>query len=184
MSRRSHATGSNLPRADIERREDHMASDADRQAIVDVCTTYALALDTRDWDRLRTCFTDDAVANYAERSATDGYDAIETTCRAALEPLTCSQHLLGNHLVVVNGDEAESTCYFQAQHVKEGLDGGSLYTVAGRYNDRFVRTNNGWRIASRTLTVMWTSGNEAILSPAANPRPGATNGGSTGRPVR
>jgi 3-phenylpropionate/cinnamic acid dioxygenase small subunit len=141
-----------------------MASDADRQAIVDVCVTYALALDTHDWPRLRTCFTDDANANYADRSATDGYNAIETTCRAALEPLTASQHLLGNHLVVVNGDEAESTCYFQAQHFKEGLAGGSLYTVAGRYDDRFVRTNTGWRIANRTLTVMWTSGNDAVLS--------------------
>jgi ketosteroid isomerase-like protein len=151
-----------------EHRESYMTSDAelaDRQAIVDVCTTYALALDTRDWDRLRNCFTDDAVASYADPGAGYGYDAIETTCRAALEPLTSSQHLLGNHLVVVNGDEAESTCYFQAQHVKEGDPAGPLYTVAGRYDDRFVRTNRGWRIASRTLTVMWTLGNESVLSP-------------------
>lgn len=140
---------------------------ADRQAIVDVCTTYALALDSREWARLRTCFTDDAVANYADGSDRDGYGAIEATCRAALEPLTASQHLLGNHLVVVNGDEADSTCYFQAQHVKEGLAGGSLYTVAGRYDDRFVRTDGRWRIANRTLSVMWTTGNEAVLSSAA-----------------
>jgi acetyl esterase/lipase/ketosteroid isomerase-like protein len=157
-----------LFQANTERREDHMASDADRQAIVDVCVTYALALDRRDWTRLRTCFTDDAIANYAERSSSDGYEAIEMTCRAALEPLTASQHLLGNHLVVVNGDEADSSCYFQAQHVREGLAGGPLYTVAGRYDDRFVRTTSGWRIANRTLTVMWTSGNDAVLSPAAS----------------
>ena len=58
----------------------------DRQAIVDVCTTYALALDTGDWARLRTCFTEDAVAHYADRGESHGYESIEATCRAALDP--------------------------------------------------------------------------------------------------
>jgi 3-phenylpropionate/cinnamic acid dioxygenase small subunit len=135
----------------------------DRQAINDVCTTYALALDSRDWVRLRSCFTADAVADYGGTGATEGYDAIEATCRAALEPLAASQHLLGNHLVAVDGDRASSTCYFQAQHVMTGLASGSDYLVAGRYDDDFVRTPSGWRIAHRTLTVMWTSGNPAVL---------------------
>jgi hypothetical protein len=83
----------------------------DRQAIVDVCTTYALALDSRDWARLRACFTEDAVADYGGIGASAGYEAIERTCRAALEPLSASQHLLGNHLVRLDGDAADSTCY-------------------------------------------------------------------------
>jgi hypothetical protein len=36
--------------------------------------------------------------------------------------------------------------------------------VAGRYDDDFVLTDSGWRIAERRLSVMWTSGNEEILS--------------------
>ncbi len=135
----------------------------DRQAIVDVCTNYALALDSRDWPLLRTCFTDDAVADYGG-PANEGYEAIEQTCRAALEPLVASQHLLGNHLVAVDGDQAGSTCYFQAQHVMEGLPGGTHYIVAGRYDDELVRTPSGWRITHRTLTVLWTSGNPEVLS--------------------
>ena len=135
----------------------------DRQAIVDVCTSYALALDSRDWERLRRCFTDDAVADYGGASS-DGYPTIEQTCRQALEPLSASQHLLGNHLVRVDGERAESTCYFQAQHVMSGLQGGSDYIVAGRYDDRFLRTGEGWRIAHRKLTVMWTSGNPEVLA--------------------
>ena len=135
----------------------------DRQAIVDVCTNYALALDSRDWERLHACFTDDAVADYGG-PPNEGYPAIEATCRQALEPLVASQHLLGNHLVRVDGDQAESTCYFQAQHVMEGLAGGSEYIVAGRYDDRLVRRAGSWQIAHRTLSVMWTSGNPEVLA--------------------
>ena len=140
----------------------------DRQAIVDVCVSYALALDSRDWVRLRACFTEDAVADYSGLGINEGYQAIERTCRAALEPLTASQHLLGNHLVIVDGDRARSTCYFQAQHVREGLPDGTHHIVAGRYDDRFVRTAVGWRISHRTLSVMWTSGNPAVLEPTGS----------------
>jgi hypothetical protein len=138
---------------------------ADRQAVVDVCVNYGLALDSRDWARLRDCFTADAVADYSG-TVNDGYAAIEAACRAALEPLNASQHLLGNHLVTLdpaNEDAATSVCYFQAQHVKEGLSGGSHFVVAGRYDDRLIRTDGGWRIQHRTLTIMWTSGNSDIL---------------------
>jgi hypothetical protein len=138
---------------------------ADRQAVVDVCVNYALALDSRDWARLRECFTAEAVADYGG-AINAGYDAIEATCRAALEPLDASQHLLGNHLVTLdaaNRDAATSVCYFQAQHVKAGLAGGPHFVVAGRYDDGLVRTDRGWRIQHRTLTIMWTSGNPAVL---------------------
>lgn len=139
-----------------------LADLVDRQAVMDVCTTYALALDARDWERLRLCFTDDAVADYGG-TVNQGYDAIEQTCRTALEPLSASQHLIGNHLVSVDSDRATSTCYFQAQHVMPGLPEGSTYVVAGRYDDELARTSSGWRIARRTLSVMWTSGNPAVL---------------------
>jgi SnoaL-like domain len=46
----------------------------------------------------------------------------------------------------------------------EGVADGTQYVVAGRYDDRFVRTASGWRISHRTLSVMWTSGNPAVLA--------------------
>lgn len=135
----------------------------ERQAVVDVCIRYALALDTRDWTMLRSCFSEDAVADYEGRDRANGYEQIEATCRRALEPLRVSQHLLGNHLVTVHGEIAESSCYFQAQHVRDGIPGDPTLTVAGRYDDRLVRTPDGWKIAHRRLSVMWTKGNYAVL---------------------
>jgi hypothetical protein len=123
-----------------------------------------MALDDRDWARLRTCFTPDAYGDYAGIGALHGYEAVERACRHALEPLAASQHLLGNHAVTVDGDEARASCYFQAQHVRPGTPGGGTYVVAGTYRDRMVRTPEGWRIAERRLSVTWTEGNAAVLT--------------------
>ena len=111
----------------------------DRAEIIDVCVRYATALDSRQWDLL-------------------------ATCRAALEPLDASQHLLGNHVVTVDGDEARSQCYLQAQHVRSGTPGGDNYIIAGTYTDELRRGTDGWKIARRRLTVTWTSGNPTVLA--------------------
>jgi len=136
-----------------------------RQAVQDTCITYALALDAQDWDRLRSVFTPDAVADYGSQLGTlEGYASIEAACQAALVPLTASQHLMGNHLITLADAVADAVSYFQATHIKLGADGGDRYTVAGRYDDRLVQTDGGWRITYKTLTVMWVDGNPAVLA--------------------
>jgi 3-phenylpropionate/cinnamic acid dioxygenase small subunit len=136
----------------------------DKQAIAEVCHRYALALDARDWAALRTCFTADATGYYRDQNPSQGYEAIETRIRNALAPLSSTQHLIGNVLVTLAGDEADSVCYLQAQHVRPGTDGGDTFIIAGRYLDRFARTPDGWRIAQRRLETIWTDGNPAVTA--------------------
>jgi ketosteroid isomerase-like protein len=135
----------------------------DAAEITAVQVRYALALDARDWASLRTCFLPDGVAVYADLGTFEGYDAIEALCRSALEPLTRTQHLLGNHASTVDGDRATAQCYFQAQHVKAGTAGGENFVIAGRYEDVLQRTPDGWRISHRTLETWWTEGNAAVV---------------------
>jgi hypothetical protein len=135
----------------------------DHNAIVALCVQYATALDSRNWALLRDCCVSDIVADYAGIGRIDGYEALEEVCRAALEPLQASQHMIGNHAVVVNGDEASGTTYFRAQHIRLGTPGGDRYIVAGIYTDRFVRRDQRWRIAHRKLDVVWSDGNPAVL---------------------
>ena len=136
----------------------------DEREISKLCHRYATALDSKDWALLRTCFLDTAVADYEGIGECSGYDAIEALCRTALEPLTRTQHLIGNVDVVVDGGQATCQCYLQAQHVKEGTEGGDLFVLAGRYADSLVRTDDGWRIARRTLATWWTDGNPAVVA--------------------
>jgi hypothetical protein len=132
----------------------------DERDVVGTCVRYATALDGRDWPLLGTCFTPDAIAEYGDREACHGYPAIEDLCREALTPLSGSHHLLGNHVAVVEGDGASASCYFQAQHVRDG----SNFIIAGRYVDRFARTGDGWRIAHRRLEIWWTDGDPDVIA--------------------
>ena len=136
----------------------------DERDVVAVLHRYAFALDQRDWDRLRSCFLDDAVVDYDGLARCEGYEQVEQICRTALGPLTRSQHLISNAQVVVAGDTATAECYLQAQHVREGADGGDLYVVAGRYVDELSRTADGWRISARRLETWWTDGNPGVVA--------------------
>ena len=142
-----------------------MSEHEDRQAIVDLTIAYAWALDMREFELLRNIFLPEATALLVDERT--GVDSIIERVRSALEPLDASHHLIGNHQVTVDGDRATCRCYLQAQHVREGTQGGSNYIFAGRYEDDLVRTAAGWRIARRTLVRVWSDGNPAVVRPGA-----------------
>jgi len=137
----------------------------DRQEIVSLLTRYGTALDDRDWERLRSCFAPDAVADYGTGSPFEGYPAIEALCRGMLEPLDASHHMIGNHEIELAGDAATSRCYVRAQHLRKGCPGGILLEVGGYYRDQLRRAAEGWQIQHRQLVVTWRDGNAAVLTP-------------------
>ena len=138
----------------------------DEREIRDLAFRYCRALDTKDWALLDEVFVPDATGQLGTPTTLVGIEAIRDRIRTALAHLDDSQHLVGNHEIAVDGDAATHRCYLQAQHIREAATGGPNYIVAGRYEDRLVRTDVGWRIAHRTLTVMWTDGNVAVAHPA------------------
>lgn len=137
----------------------------DEREIVRVALRYCRALDTKDWALLDEVFVPDATGVLGLPHVIEGREAIRRRVEGALAHLDDSQHLVGNHEVEVHGDTATHRCYLQAQHIRHAAAGGPHYIVAGRYEDRFVRTPDGWRIAHRSLVVMWTEGNVAVAHP-------------------
>ena len=135
----------------------------DEREIHQVVTRYCRALDTKDWALLDDVFVPDATSDLASGRTLVGIDAIRDRIRNALHELDDSQHLVGNHEIAVDGDTATHRCYLQAQHVRTAAAGGPNYIVAGRYEDQLARTDMGWRITHRSLTVMWTDGNVAVV---------------------
>ena len=135
----------------------------DEREIHQVVTRYCRALDTKDWALLDDVFVPDATSDLASGRTLVGIDAIRDRIRNALHELDDSQHLVGNHEIAVDGDTATHRCYLQAQHVRTAAAGGPNYLVAGRYEDQLARTDMGWRITHRSLTVMWTDGNVAVV---------------------
>ena len=131
---------------------------ADTDALRDLTVAYCWALDSRSFDELDDVFLPDATASLGREL--DGREAIKERIRDALVPLDVSQHMVSTHQFAVDGDRATGRCYLHAQHVA----GGGQFVVAGRYEDRFRRTPDGWRIEHRSLYVMWTAGDPAVLN--------------------
>ncbi len=142
----------------------------DHQDIATLLARYARALDDHDWDGVRSCFEPAAVFVHPGGTQ-DGADAIVERARAALSLLTASQHLLGTMVIDVDSDTARASTYFQAQHVREGAAGGSLYIIAGTYRDELVRGPSGWRIGARHQTYSWRDGNPDVVR---RPAPGSS----------
>lgn len=133
---------------------------AAKQAITELASRYAIALDNRDWDGLRDVFTADVVMSFAHIGERHGPDAIIRVCMDALLSLTSSQHLIGTVLTRYDGRKASSTSYFQAQHVLADRH----FLVGGTYVDELIRTDGGWRITRRVQTVGWTTGDSHVLA--------------------
>jgi ketosteroid isomerase-like protein len=135
----------------------------DRVDIANRIARLAHAQDAQDWVAISAAFVADAVYVHPG-GRLEGVDEIVERTRNALRVLDASQHLVGSITVEVDGDTASSLACFQAQHVRNSTPGGDLYTIAGTYDDRWVRTPDGWRIASRTQTYNWRSGNRDVVA--------------------
>jgi ketosteroid isomerase-like protein len=148
--------------------DDDVRTVIDRQAVSDLLVRYVHALDNRDWAVVEQCFTADAVFIHPG-GRVEGAAAIVSRAQAALEPLDGSQHLLGSVSVTVDGDAAQATSYFHAQHIRVGAPGGGLYVIAGTYRDRLCRTAAGWAIFERAQEYSWRSGNPDVIVRGQSP---------------
>ncbi len=134
---------------------------ADREDIIDLAVRYAWALDSKNVDGLRDVFTPDATAMLRGVEC-NGVDQIIARIGGSILRLDCTQHLISNHQVIVDGDTATHRCQLQSQHVRAATEGGHNFIVGGYYEDRVVRTPDGWRIAHRLMQQTWTEGNPAV----------------------
>ena len=134
----------------------------DFHAIVNVAIAYTWALDTKNFGALKDVFATNATG-LLNGTQCDSRDAIIARISGSLLRLDFTQHLVGNHQVVVNGDTATHRCQLHAQHVKTGTEGGDNFIIGGYYDDVFVRTTDGWRIQHRIMQPIWRSGNANVV---------------------
>ena len=86
---------------------------ADRLAISDFLTTYAHAVDTKDWELYRSCFTDDADIDYTSAGGIRGtLDEIVTWMGSTMVMFDATQHLVSNEMVEIDGDTATVRAMF------------------------------------------------------------------------
>lgn len=132
---------------------------ADRIAIDDLLTAYAAAVDARDWDGLAALFAPDAVLDY---SAFDGpragaVDAIGWVAEG-LSGFPVSQHLITNRQVWLAVDGDPDTARARCEVFNPMVDSnGTVVQVGGSYEDRLIRSSDGWRFAERVARPAWST---------------------------
>lgn len=132
---------------------------ADRAAIGDILDDYAYGIDTRDFTLVASLFTPDAHLDYTSSGgpAGDRDDVLEWV-RSSLPAVSLTQHLLTNRRIRVGGDTARVRTELLNPLLFDGEGGTQLLLLGGRYDDRLIRTDEGWRILHRVHTTTWTAG--------------------------
>src|SRR5262249_4956690 len=125
----------------------------DRLELDDLGTRYATAVDTKDWELYRTCFTPDAAIDYTSAGGIRGsVDEITAWLDKALANFTHTIHYVTNRAVVVDGDVGTGRlAYYNPMQLKAD----TFLIATGYYNDRYVRTDDGWRISERVEELTW-----------------------------
>jgi hypothetical protein len=155
-------------RAGVRRRP--MTERRDRDELVELMGRYAAMADTRDWDDLpRTVLCDELTCDFSSLGNPVATFTRDAWCRAsklAFAGWTATHHSITNHRIAVDGDRATIRAHVRAEHwapPEVAAGGPGSWLVVGFYDDVAVRTPDGWRLSSITLTMTHQE-NEALLA--------------------
>ncbi len=124
----------------------------DRREIEDLIHAYCFHFDRNEPEAVAALFTADAVVDYGPEAETIvGAAHIGSTIAVGLAKTfaATSHHVSNIRLSFQGADEATGVTYLYAWH--RYIDGSPDGELWGRYLHRFVRGDDGWRIAELTL---------------------------------
>ena len=127
-----------------------MSEYEDHRHISEVIVRYATGIDRRDWPLFGTVFTDDCELDYGDIGSWNGIEAVTEFMQQSHAAAGHTLHRLTNQAISVAGDVAEARTYVDGLIMAP--DGASGVNAVGYYDDRFIRTPDGWRIARRRFT--------------------------------
>ena len=127
-----------------------MSTLEDRYDVGQIIIRYATSVDQRDMDRYGSCFTDDVVVSGFSSGDVVGRDAWVGFVEKALGSFEGTHHQITNQEITVDGDAAHMRSYVQATH-ELARDPDHLLILYAIYDDRLVRTDDGWKITHHEL---------------------------------
>lgn len=129
---------------------------ADRYAVSQLVKVYALGIDMRDLDLVRSVFTADAFVEGVVGAMPASEYLPLVYGGAAVYAAT--QHNITNQHITIDGDEALVWSYAVCYHMEEPGNGRDDLVVATQYRDSCRRHPGGWLIASRQTVLQWMRG--------------------------
>ena len=129
-----------------------LAEISDRLEIQQLLVDYSTAIDNRRFDDLDRVFTPDAHIDYTELGGIAGtYPDVKAWLAEVLPNFPAYFHMLGNFDIRIDGDTARSrTILFNP--MKLSADSDQVMFCGLWYDDKFIRTAEGWRMTRRVET--------------------------------
>lgn len=127
--------------------EDEIQRLVDIEAIKQLRGRYSRAVDTKDWDLFGASLAEDARLS-ADSGINEGRDAIVAMVSGALATATTVHHQHTPEIEITGPDTATGIWAMQdIVHI-----GTFVLRGFGHYHEDYVRTPEGWKIKSSTLT--------------------------------
>ena len=139
----------------------------DRAAIGDRVNRYALAIDTRDWVMLRTCFTDEIEVQMDWWEPRGPRTTRADDFVAGVKQLAgfrATQHISSNHVIEIDGDSARCLSYLHGMHYLPNDQGANYFLLGGYYENDLLRTDDGWKIRRCKLNATWQAGSRHVFN--------------------
>jgi len=129
-----------------------------KEEIRELALLYSRGVDRKDGELLRTLYTSDATDTHGD-TFDGGAEAYCDFLEKSFPYMTYSGHHICNHLISVDGDEAEGEVYAIALHLIPDGQGGCLEDLlCVRYVDNYRKEQDGrWRFAKRIVTYDFNS---------------------------
>jgi ketosteroid isomerase-like protein len=128
----------------------------ERDAIRRVVEGYARGIDRCDEVATRAAYWDDAYDDHG--SFKGNAQEFVGWALAAANTLSGHQHVLGQSVITVDGDQASCETYF-VYYAEEGRSPlpNVVSALAGRYVDSLERRGGEWKIAHRVVVIDWST---------------------------
>jgi hypothetical protein len=125
-----------------------------KQEIYELCCLYMRGLDRLDAGLLLSVFHEDGWCEYGFSNCPPG-EFVEFAIKA-LGDHEANQHMIGNVLIELEGEEAFGEVYFRAYHKIATEQDFEDVIIAGRYLDRYEKRDGQWKMAYRSERVDWS----------------------------
>jgi 3-phenylpropionate/cinnamic acid dioxygenase small subunit len=125
----------------------------DRLDVIELFARLARLLDENRHDDIHTVYTEDVEVR-SPRVHVHGIDEVTTFLREAQVADERTQHIHGNVLVDLDGDEARASANQLVYYFRDGEPPHQTSSVELAY--KAVRTAAGWRFREGRITLVWT----------------------------
>jgi len=121
------------------------------------------------FERMPDLFTDDAIVDFGHIGRAEGRAEIADLFLRIPRNLEFVKQFIHNHLVDVDGDDATGVSYLDARYAANG----DSVMVAAKFDERYARTPQGWRIRhcrlelyfSAPLSIGWAGEQRNFVQP-------------------